>query len=73
MTIRHSAILIRGEGKGIQIAILEWLLDRNKNDEDKSKLLAICDFEAYSNGLNFVYYLEKPILMEKYQQFICQG
>jgi archaemetzincin len=47
MTIRHSAILIRGEGNGIQIAILEWLLDRNKNDEDKSKLLAICDLSIF--------------------------
>ena len=34
--------------------ILEWILDRNKPDID-NKVLAICDFDAYSNGLNFVF------------------
>lgn len=33
--------------------ILQWLLDRNKPDRSK-KILAICDFDAYSNSLNFV-------------------
>jgi predicted Zn-dependent protease len=34
--------------------ILLWLRDRNKHDRG-NKLLAICDFDAYSNGLNFVF------------------
>jgi archaemetzincin len=34
--------------------ILEWLLDRNKPDRG-NKVLALCDFDAYSNGLNFVF------------------
>jgi archaemetzincin len=33
--------------------ILQWLLDRNKPDRSK-KILAVCDFDAYSNNLNFV-------------------
>jgi archaemetzincin len=34
--------------------ILLWLLDKNKPGED-NKILAICDFDAYSYGLNFVF------------------
>ena len=34
--------------------ILQWLLNRTKPDIG-NKLLAICDFDAYSNGLNFVF------------------
>jgi archaemetzincin len=34
--------------------MLLWLRDRNKPDKGK-KLLAICDFDAYSSGLNFVF------------------
>jgi predicted Zn-dependent protease len=34
--------------------ILLWLQDRYKPDRD-NKLLAICDFDAYSSGLNFVF------------------
>ncbi len=34
--------------------ILEWLLDRNKPD-GSTKILGLCDFDAYSNGLNFVF------------------
>ena len=33
--------------------ILQWLLDRNKPDRSK-KILAVGDFDAYSNSLNFV-------------------
>jgi archaemetzincin len=34
--------------------MLLWLLDRNKPDRN-TKVLAVCDFDAYSNGLNFVF------------------
>jgi archaemetzincin len=34
--------------------ILNWLLVRTNPDID-NKVLAICDFDAYSNGLNFVF------------------
>jgi archaemetzincin len=34
--------------------ILLWLLDRNEPDIG-NKVLAICDFDAYSTGLNFVF------------------
>jgi archaemetzincin len=33
--------------------ILDWLL-QNNNPDDNTKLLAICDFDAYSGELNFV-------------------
>jgi archaemetzincin len=38
--------------------ILDWLLykNKNKNKPDRSTImLAICDFDAYSDGLNFVF------------------
>ena len=34
--------------------MLLWLRDTNKPDKG-NKLLAICDFDAYSSGLNFVF------------------
>jgi archaemetzincin len=34
--------------------ILLWLLDKNKPGKD-NKILAICDHDAYSSGLNFVF------------------
>ena len=33
--------------------ILDWLL-RNHNPDSDTKVLAICNFDAYSGGLNFV-------------------
>jgi len=36
--------------------ILEWLLDKYRpNKSTRTKILAICDFDAYSDGLNFVF------------------
>ena len=36
--------------------ILQWLLDKYRsNKATTTKILAICDFDAYSNGLNFVF------------------
>ena len=34
--------------------ILQWILDRKKTDRNV-KILAMCDFDAYSNHLNFVF------------------
>jgi archaemetzincin len=34
--------------------ILDWLL-QNNNPDDNTKVLAICDFDAYSDELNFVF------------------
>ena len=34
--------------------VLLWLLNKNKPGRD-NKILAICDFDAYSTGLNFVF------------------
>ena len=45
----HGICLIKIEGNG-----LLWLRDRNKPDRG-NKLLAICNFDAYSSGLNFVF------------------
>lgn len=42
----------RGQWKSDNILL--WLLDKNRLDRG-NKLLAICDFDAYSNGLNFVF------------------
>ena len=36
--------------------ILQWLLDKLRPTKSTTtKILAICDFDAYSNGLNFVF------------------
>ena len=36
--------------------LLKWLLDKYKpNRRIATKILAVCDFDAYSNGLNFVF------------------
>jgi archaemetzincin len=36
--------------------ILQWLLDKHRpNKLTRTKILAICDFDAYSDGLNFVF------------------
>ncbi|MBV9179261.1 MAG: archaemetzincin family Zn-dependent metalloprotease [Nitrososphaeraceae archaeon] len=35
--------------------ILQWLLDKRRPNRATTKILAICDFDAYSNHLNFVF------------------
>jgi predicted Zn-dependent protease len=35
-------------------SILEWISKKTLSNHD-AKILAICDFDAYSNGLNFVF------------------
>ena len=47
--------------------MLDWLL-QNNNPDDNTKVLAICDFDAYSDELNFV--LAKHTLEVELQQFI---
>jgi archaemetzincin len=42
----------RGQWKSDEI--LNWLLYKNKPDKS-TIMLAICDFDAYSDGLNFVF------------------
>ena len=42
----------RGQWKSDEI--LNWLLYKNKPDRN-TIMLAICDFDAYSDGLNFVF------------------
>jgi archaemetzincin len=41
-------------GQWISDEILTWLLYKNKPDRS-TIMLAICDFDAYSDGLNFVF------------------
>ena len=36
-------------------SLLDWLLESNNNPNSTTKLLAICDFDAYSDELNFVF------------------
>ena len=38
----------------ISSRILDWLL-QNNNPDDNTKILAICNFDAYSDELNFVF------------------
>src|SRR5919198_6290710 len=35
--------------------ILQWLSDKYKPSSKSTKILAICDFDAYSGRLNFVF------------------
>jgi archaemetzincin len=37
--------------------ILQWILDKHRPNKPttRTKILAICDFDAYSDGLNFVF------------------
>jgi predicted Zn-dependent protease len=60
--------------------VLQWLLDKHRPNRPTTttttttrttKILAICDFDAYSGHLNFVF--GEAFLMAVYQQFIFQG
>jgi archaemetzincin len=35
--------------------VLQWLLDKHRSNRATTKILAICDFDAYSSHLNFVF------------------
>jgi predicted Zn-dependent protease len=50
--------------------LLDWLLE-SSNPDSTTKVLAIYDFDAYSDELNFVF--GQAHLGEEYQQFIFLG
>jgi archaemetzincin len=52
-TIPPAYLYDRCRKQWISDKILEWLLQNNNPDRD-TKILAICDFDAYSGELNFV-------------------
>jgi archaemetzincin len=49
-----SHLFNNSRNQWISERILEWLLWKS-NPTSYTKILAICDFDAYSNGLNFVF------------------
>ncbi len=51
-------------------SILEWISKKTLSNHD-AKILAICDFDAYSNGLNFVFG-EAQMGGEEWEQYIYQ-
>src|SRR5215203_5627323 len=52
-TIPPTYLYDRRRRQWISNRILDWLL-QNNNPDDNTKVLAICDFDAYSGELNFV-------------------
>jgi archaemetzincin len=52
-TMPPTYLYDRSRNQWISDKILDWLLHNNDPD-DNTKVLAICDFDAYSDGLNFV-------------------
>jgi archaemetzincin len=52
-TTPPSYLYDRYRKQWISNRILNWLL-QNNNPDDNTKVLAICDFDAYSDELNFV-------------------
>ena len=53
-TIPPTYLYDRRRKQWISNRILDWLL-QNNNPDDNTKVLAICDFDAYSDELNFVF------------------
>jgi predicted Zn-dependent protease len=54
----------------ISDSLLDWLLE-SSNPDSTTKVLAIYDFDAYSDELNFVF--GQAHLGEEYRQFIFLG
>lgn len=54
MKCHHSICLTKIEDNGNQTVCYYGFLDRNKPDR-YTKVLAVFDFDAYSNRLNFVF------------------
>jgi predicted Zn-dependent protease len=50
----NSHLFNNSRSQWISERILEWILGKS-NPTIYTKILAICDFDAYSNGLNFVF------------------
>lgn len=53
-TMPPTYLYDRRRKQWISNRILDWLL-QNNNPDDNTKVLAICDFDAYSDELNFVF------------------
>jgi archaemetzincin len=53
-TMPPTYLYDRHRKQWISDRILDWLL-QNNNPDDNTKVLAICDFDAYSDELNFVF------------------
>ena len=53
-TMPPTYLYDRGRRQWISNRILDWLL-KNNNPDDNTKVLAVCDFDAYSDELNFVF------------------
>src|ERR671923_285663 len=53
-TMSPTYLYDRYRKQWISNRILNWLL-QNNNPDDNTKVLAICDFDAYSDELNFVF------------------
>jgi predicted Zn-dependent protease len=49
-----SHLFNNSRNQWISESVLEWILGKS-NPTSYTKILAVCDFEAYSNGLNFVF------------------
>ncbi len=49
-----SYLFNNSRNQWISERILEWILGKS-NPTSHTKILAICDFDAYSNGLNFLF------------------
>jgi archaemetzincin len=54
MLDRHGYLFNKSRNQWNSKAILEWISRKALPNTD-TKILAICDFDAYSNGLNFVF------------------
>ena len=66
-TMPPTYLYDRRRRQWISNRILDWLL-KNNNPDDNTKVLAVCDFDAYSDELNFVF--GEAHLEEELQQFI---
>ena len=53
-TMPPTYLYDRRRRQWISNRILDWLL-KNNNPDDNTKVLAVCDFDAYSDELNFVF------------------
>jgi archaemetzincin len=53
-TMPPTYLYDRSRRQWISNRILDWLL-QNNNPDDNTKVLAICNFDAYSDELNFVF------------------
>jgi predicted Zn-dependent protease len=69
-TMPPTYLFDKARKQWISDSLLDWLLESSKPDST-TKVLAICDFDAYSDELNFVF--GQAHLGEEYRQFIFLG